>query len=107
MHIAPSAPSAGLTALVNVKFEFIGFITSAGNNAVIGANHGAHGTADTSVSRVCFLPDAVITFICHGRRLCQIRRGLEQSLAKYPQLNGIYRTYCGTFAAKGTFFFIP
>jgi hypothetical protein len=90
-----------------VKFEFIGFITSAGNNAIIGANHGAHGTADTTVSRVCFLPDAVITFIRYVWRLGQVCRGLEQPLAKYPQLNGIYRTYRRAFAAKGTFFFIP
>jgi hypothetical protein len=107
MHIAPSAPSAGLAALVNMKFEFIGFITSAGNDAVIGANHGAHGTTDAPVGRVCFLSDAIITFICRAGRLRQIRRGLEQPLAKYPQFNGIYRAYCGAFAAKGTFFFIP
>jgi hypothetical protein len=106
-HITPSAPPAGLAALVNMIFEFIGFITSAGNDAVIGANHGAHGTADTSVSRVCLLPDAVIAFICHGWGLRQIRRGLEQPLAKYPQLNGIYRAYCSAFTAKVAFFFIP
>jgi hypothetical protein len=90
-----------------MKFELIGFITSTGNNAVIGANHGAHGTTDASVSRICLLPDAVITFMGRGRRLRQILRRFKQSLAKYAQLNGIYRAYCGAFSAKRTFFFIP
>ena len=49
MYIPPSAPSAGLAAPVNMKFKFIGFITSAGGYAVIGADHGTHGTTDASV----------------------------------------------------------
>ena len=47
------------------RLKFIRFIAPAGDNAVIGTNHGAHGTADTFVSRIRFLPDTVITFVYH------------------------------------------
>ena len=94
---------ARLTAPVNVKPEFIGLVAAAGNNAVIGTNHGAHGTADTSVSRICFLPDTVIASKSGDCLLRNIRRGLQYALAKHPQLNGIYRTHRRALPAKGTF----
>jgi hypothetical protein len=106
-NITPAAPPARLTALVYVKPEFIGLIAAAGYNAVIGTNQGAHRTADTPVSRVRFLPDTIVTFKCSCRGFHDIRRGFEEPLAKYPQLNCIYRAYGGALAAKGAFLLIP
>jgi hypothetical protein len=87
-----------------VKFQFIGLIRATGHDGIVGTDHGAHGTTDASVCRICFLADAVIALKSRGHLLRDIRRGLYKAFAKYPQLNGIHRANRRTFAAKGTFF---
>jgi hypothetical protein len=106
-HIAASTASAGLPAAIDLKSQFVGFVTAAGCDGVIGANHIAHGASDTVVSRVGFLPNAIVSLVNAGRRFQKADRRLNVSFAKNAELDGIDGAYGRAFTAQGTFFLVP
>jgi hypothetical protein len=107
LDIAPSASAAGLSAPVAVKTQFVGFIRTGRRDGIVGADHVAHGTPHTLISRVGSLADSVVRFIDTGGRLAKSDRRLKLALAKYPELNGIDGAHGRAFAAKRAFIFMP
>jgi hypothetical protein len=96
-----------LSAPVNVIAEFIGFVPANRCDGIVGANHIAHRTAHTLVSRIGFLPDPVIGLINAGRGIHKPYGRLQISFAKHPEFYGVNRADRRAFAAKGTGVFIP
>jgi hypothetical protein len=107
-NIATPASPARLSAAINVKSEFIGFITAAGKNRIIGAYQAAHGAPDTFVDRIGLLPNTVIILINHGWRFTETVQGrFDDTLAKNTEFNCMNRADRRAFPAKGTFIDIP
>jgi len=105
--VPPPASSPGLTASVDMESKLVGFVASCRSDGIIGAGQIAHGTTDAGISRVGFLPDAVIYGKDVSRAFGKIEGGLNDPLAKYTQLNGTDRTDRRTASAKGAFLLAP
>jgi hypothetical protein len=83
-HVSATTTPARLTSSVEVVFEFVRFVVPVNHYALVGTDHGAHATANASVSRVGLLSDAIEDLVDIGRLFIQTHGGLYQSLAMDP-----------------------
>jgi len=96
-----------LTASVDMESKLVGFVASCRNDGIIGAGQIAHGTTDAGISRVGFLPDAVIYGKDVFRAFGKVEGGFNDPLTKNTQLNGADRANRRTASAKGAFLLAP
>jgi len=90
-----------------MKSELVCFVTSGRDDGIIGTDQIAHGATDACITRVCFLPDAVIYGEDIARAFRKVESGLNHPLAKNTQLYGINRAYRRAPSAKVALFFTP
>jgi hypothetical protein len=106
-HISTTTSTARLTSSVYVVLELVSFIAAVGHYAVVGTDHAAHTTANTSIGRVGLLPDTIVHLVNIARLGFQSHGGLHQPLTMHSWFYGINRTDRGAVAAQGTLVPLP
>jgi hypothetical protein len=69
---------------------------------IIGAYQGAHGTPDTGIRHIGFLPDPVKYVLCNPLIRLSADAGSQGPLSEHAQFYGFDRTHGCALAAQGT-----
>ncbi len=70
-------------------------------NGLVGADHGAHGAADTGVGHVLFLADTYKCTVFVAAFLLEDVK-FRHPLSSIGEVDGLFGADCGTVAAEGT-----